>query len=351
MVSIEALDADFNKNTDTHTVIQNRENQTSKYLESKPNSSIPFLDYIPFLGIIITLILTIFILYDRIRLKEIKDISKELIKLKSELEGESLKKVIKTISDIENSLIRTEITPSQITENIDENWESALNEYELKYRIKIEILEVLGRSIDKDVYYNLGVLQAFFKKKYKLALNYFEKAKRIAPNEIYIRRWCARAYRLNNFEQEAIDDLNFIINSITAPNFKGLEEYNDVYLARVYRSRGFCYFNLDQPEKAINDFNNAIKKAESEDVKLPNSFCGLSISNYRLKNFSEAVDYYKKTIQLEKMFDGYNVEELEENLKYLETKKKYYFTNKEKETIKEVFKLWKNEQKSKNNMD
>lgn len=346
MVFTEALDADSNENTTTHTIIPNSQNQTGKHLESRPNSRIEFTDYVPFLGIIITLILTIFILYDRIRLRQIKNINKELKKLKSEMEREGLKKVIETISELENSLIRAEITPSEITEKMDESWESVLTEYEGKYKVKIEILEVLGRSIDKDVYYNLGVFYAFFKKKHKLALHYFEKAKQIAPEEIYIRRWCARAYRLNNLEQKAIDELTFIINSINSPTFERSDKYDYIYLSRVYRSRGFCYFNLDCFEKAIDDFNNAITK---KDVKLPNSFCGLAISYYKSGNVSGAVSNYKKAINLEEKLGGGSIEELIRNLKYLETKKKYYFSEREKEAIEKVFELWKNEQE--NNLD
>lgn len=222
-------------------------------------------------------------------------------------------------------------------------------------RIKIGLLEILGVEVSEYVYYNFAIYYAFIKSDFNQAKYFIDKSLQIAVNQnieekIPLLRWFARIERLNRNENEAQKILTKIINCIKSKNFENINKIADLknYLSCLYRSRGYCYFNIDQYDGAIDDFSQSIKLANKDDIKLAYAYLGLAMSylcKYQpdaddSKNFEEIYSCYINAIDIDKLFYATNSRELEENiikLTDLNGKRRFYISEREKEGIRKLF--------------
>ncbi len=253
---------------------------------------------------------------------------------------------------IENGLSRGDRSPSQ-TENIDRAWIEALTQFVEAYRVKIDVLELFGVDIPADFYYNFAVYYAFVRRDWVTGNYFIDKTLKASQglkieDSIDFLRWAARINRLNRNETEAARTLTRIINVIGDPGFSYKGMYNDLYRARLYRSRGFCYFNKNDNYAAIQDFNRAVDLAgKDKEIKIAYCYCGLAMAIYRehkrsidAKTLDEVVGYYKEAKKREPWLYGQDAEEFWHNLERLEHEKKYYITELEKETLEKVYDLY-----------
>ena len=222
-------------------------------------------------------------------------------------------------------------------------------------RIKIGLLEILGVEVSEYVYYNFAIYYAFINSDFNQAKYFIDKSYQIAVNQnieekIPLLRWFARIERLNRNENEAQKILTNIINCIKSKNFENRNKIDDLknYLSCLYRSRGYCYFNIDQYDGAIDDFSQSIKLANKDDIKLAYAYLGLAMSYlYKYqpnaddsKNFEEIYSCYIKAIDIDKLFYAANSRELEDNiikLTDLNGKRRFYISEREKEGIRKLF--------------
>lgn len=281
--------------------------------------------------------------------EEIKTKSKSIIN-KAKIDFRKINGIDKRIAERMSSLEKSPYS----TESIDVAWMEGLTKFVETYRIKIDALELFDASIPSDFYYNFAVYYAFIKKDF-ITANFFikksldiDKDKEI-KDKIHILRWAARINRLNRNESEAANYLTDILKEIDAVNFPYKDIYDDIFKAKILRSRGFCYFNMYKYDGAIQDFKQSINYSEiSKDSKLPYCLCGIAMSLYRknkrdiqnnIKIEEYIIEKYKESVELEPNFYGENNRAFENNMIYLEEAKKYYFSEFEKITLEDVYEL------------
>jgi tetratricopeptide (TPR) repeat protein len=243
------------------------------------------------------------------------------------------------------------------TEEIDSAWVDALTQFVEAYRIKIDILELFEVKIPSGFFYNFAVYYAFVRKDFTTANYFIEKSLKAenqkVENVIDILRWAARINRLNRNETEAANFLTRIINLISASDFPYKNKYDDLYKARIYRSRGFCYFNKLDYDGAIKDFNHSLNLSDRPDTKLPYCYGGLAIATYKAnkenlndRTITEIIGYYEEAFKRERYFFAEDLQEFQENIKHLEANKQYYFSEFEKDALEDVYELYKSRKSS-----
>lgn len=75
------------------------------------------------------------------------------------------------------------------------------------------------------------------------------------------------------------------------------EKTNDNFLAKIHFNLGVCFYRLQQNEKAIGEFNEAIKLSRREYGK---AFYALGMAHGDLKNFREAEQAFRDALNLNK---------------------------------------------------
>jgi tetratricopeptide (TPR) repeat protein len=153
-------------------------------------------------------------------------------------------------------------------------------------------------------------------------------------------RWAARIKRLTRDETSARKYLTDVIALTRDGN-------DPVCLAKFYRSRGACCFNLCDFPSAASDFRTSIEfvgnlPENRRDKKAPYAHCGLAMSIYMMAlypparsfaadhDMNQALAAYQRAISLEPKFFAENATQLRENLVRLEVEQKYYFSPMEK---------------------
>jgi len=70
---------------------------------------------------------------------------------------------------------------------------------------------------------------------------------------------------------------------------------NDNFLARIHFNIGVCYYQLKNPAKAVEEFNEAIKLSRRSFQK---AFYALGMAHVDLKNWREAKTAFRKSVKL-----------------------------------------------------
>lgn len=73
------------------------------------------------------------------------------------------------------------------------------------------------------------------------------------------------------------------------------EKTNDVFLAKIHFNLGVCFYRLQQTEKAIGEFTEAVKLSRGEYGK---AFYALGMAHSDLKNFRKAEKAFRDALNL-----------------------------------------------------
>jgi len=163
-------------------------------------------------------------------------------------------------------------------------------------------------------YYNRGV--AYDKLgNYTLAIGDFDRVIEINPTlaVAYYNRGIIY-YKLGNYNR-AVKDCNKAIE---------LDPKN----AYAHNNRGFVYFESGRYQSAIIAFNECLKLNE---CPKDDTYIGLAISYFQLKDIQEAKLYYKKAVELEPLF--------KKNMDAAVKGKGYFYTTKQRRIGKQVLDL------------
>ena len=149
------------------------------------------------------------------------------------------------------------------------------------------------------------------------ALTYYDKAIKVNPHfyAAYGNRGLIYV-SLGNYNQ-AIEDCNKAIE---------LDPKNK----SAYNNRAWSYFELGRYQLAISDFKENIKLNKNS-KQTADSYIGLAISYFELKNIKEAKLYYKQAVEIEPLFKKSMDAALKE--------KWYFYTTKQKRIGKQVLDL------------
>jgi len=101
----------------------------------------------------------------------------------------------------------------------------------------------------------------------------------------------ARAGTVEDCEQ--VIDRNLQISGCTAVIGSGQWEGSD--LAWAYNNRGFAYFDLAEYQRAIEDYDHALRL----DPKLADAHFNRGLSFFRLGDFAPAIEGFDQTLRLE----------------------------------------------------
>lgn len=166
------------------------------------------------------------------------------------------------------------------------------------YNKAIEYIEALPRhtpatdqAYQKAAY--LKGAELFNKEEYFQAVQFFEKSLQYPIDPVYVADasfWNGEAYSIGKKYDKAADNYNRII---------GLSGINNPELiAKTRYGLGYCYFNLQQYDRALFNFKEFVNKAPKQNANLSDGVLRLADCYYVSKLYSDALTNYKKALDL-----------------------------------------------------
>ena len=171
------------------------------------------------------------------------------------------------------------------------------------YNKAIEYIEGLPRhSTATDQAYQkatyLKGTELFNKEEYFQAVQFLEKSLQYPIDPVYVADasfWAGEAYSIGKKYDKAADHYNRII---------GLSGINNPELiSRARYGLGYCYFNLQQYDRALFNFKDFLSKASRQDANLSDGTLRLADCYYVSKLYPEALTNYRKALDA-KTTDG-----------------------------------------------
>jgi tetratricopeptide (TPR) repeat protein len=171
------------------------------------------------------------------------------------------------------------------------------------YNKAIEYIESLSRhtpatdqAYQKATY--LKGTELFNKEDYPQAVQFFEKSLQYPIDQNYVADaslWAGESYSIGKKYDKAADHYFRII---------GLSGFsNQEIISKARYGLGYCYFNLQQYDRALFNFKEFANKASKDNKDLGDDLIRLADCYYVSKLYPEALTNYRKAIQ-EKTSDG-----------------------------------------------
>jgi tetratricopeptide (TPR) repeat protein len=166
------------------------------------------------------------------------------------------------------------------------------------YNKAIEYIESLSsrspaieRAYQKASY--LKGTELFNKEDYAQAVAFFERSLRTPVDMSYVAEasfWCGEAYSIGKKYTQAI------------PNYEGtltVAQYANPYLLSKTRyGLGYAYYNLQRYDRALINFREFARTSATTNSSYADGILRLADCYYVTKAYSDAVNYYKRAIQL-----------------------------------------------------
>lgn len=166
----------------------------------------------------------------------------------------------------------------------------------------IESFSVRNQNLDR-AYQKATMLKGielFNKEEYSASVQLFEKSLDFPLDQKYLAEasfWCGEAYSIGRKYEQAISNYQTII---------GLTPFqNNELIAKVRYGMGYAYFNLQQYDRSLFNFNEFTNKSTKSSSNYSDGVIRLADCYYVTKAYPEALANYRKAIQLNSVDGDY----------------------------------------------